>query len=526
YRDTASAAQAVARIMAQPVTHAALEFMDALALKLARDHAPDADVPQAGALFRDPSGHVEALGWRLPQGWVAASELPPELAAGAQPRRLALDWDALAALLRDPRRVTDRLALQGLLPVSPGAMRRVLAGGEEQILWSPAAFAAAPHASYEASREAVASAVDASVAAELSGDRPVLIEISGGVDSAIVATTAARFGARDRGRFINFHTADRMGDERAFARAVAARAGVALIEIGKPELTLDAAALAAMPIGVRPSVNSLDHHYDAAVAEQAEAAGADRILTGQGGDIVFVQSPTPNIAHELWGRHVRRPRADPLWRQLEAAARWNRRSVWSLLGEAVRLRAAADALEKRSGRDLPPAKLGQMSLLARRAVFHGASLRGRQARLVHPLLHQPLLEAVLAAPVIDLARGGLGRSLAKDAFVGRLPDVVLQRRSKGDLTAYYGRMALRSLSVLREYLLEGRLAQEGLIDPAGVSAALDADRLIHEGDYPRLFRIVALEAFVRYWEGRLATRPSPTSEDSDSRSASQGSTAS
>jgi D-lactate dehydrogenase len=51
YHDTASAAQAVARIMAQPVTPAALEFMDALALKLARDHVPDADVPEAGALL-------------------------------------------------------------------------------------------------------------------------------------------------------------------------------------------------------------------------------------------------------------------------------------------------------------------------------------------------------------------------------------------------------------------------------------------------------------------------------------------
>ena len=51
YRDAASAVQAVARIMAQPSTPCALEFMDALALKLAREHQPEANVPEAEALL-------------------------------------------------------------------------------------------------------------------------------------------------------------------------------------------------------------------------------------------------------------------------------------------------------------------------------------------------------------------------------------------------------------------------------------------------------------------------------------------
>ena len=51
YRDAGSAARAVARIMAQPATPCALEFMDALALKLAREHSPEAGVPSAEALL-------------------------------------------------------------------------------------------------------------------------------------------------------------------------------------------------------------------------------------------------------------------------------------------------------------------------------------------------------------------------------------------------------------------------------------------------------------------------------------------
>ena len=50
YADVASAAAAVARLMAQPVVPCALEFMDDEALRLARNHAGDA-IPHAGALL-------------------------------------------------------------------------------------------------------------------------------------------------------------------------------------------------------------------------------------------------------------------------------------------------------------------------------------------------------------------------------------------------------------------------------------------------------------------------------------------
>ncbi|MBT2115664.1 FAD-binding protein [Dyella sp. LX-66] len=50
YRDVGAAAHAVARIMAQPVTPCALEFIDDVALKLARDHGGDS-VPVAGAML-------------------------------------------------------------------------------------------------------------------------------------------------------------------------------------------------------------------------------------------------------------------------------------------------------------------------------------------------------------------------------------------------------------------------------------------------------------------------------------------
>jgi D-lactate dehydrogenase (quinone) len=61
YRDVSSAAHAVARIMAQPVTPCALEFIDDVALQLARDHGGDS-VPRAGAMLMiEVDGEAETL---------------------------------------------------------------------------------------------------------------------------------------------------------------------------------------------------------------------------------------------------------------------------------------------------------------------------------------------------------------------------------------------------------------------------------------------------------------------------------
>lgn len=61
YVDMAAAAAAVARIMAQPVTPCALEYMDDEALRLARNHAGES-IPVAGAmLIIEVDGETEAL---------------------------------------------------------------------------------------------------------------------------------------------------------------------------------------------------------------------------------------------------------------------------------------------------------------------------------------------------------------------------------------------------------------------------------------------------------------------------------
>jgi asparagine synthase (glutamine-hydrolysing) len=474
------------------------------------------------AALRDPSGAVEALRWRIDGVTLVASDLPPTDLLGPLAWRSEIYWPVVAGFLSSPSGgAASELGLSGVEATLPGALLGSRTGppGGVQI-WSPAGCARTG-----ASDPAVlVEAVDGAARAFAAGDQGVIAEISGGLDSAIVASALRRGPAQAVTAWVNFYARDPEADERVFARAVAERLGVGLTEVLKPDQTLTCEALNGLPTGLRPSVNGLDRQYDADLARLAREHGAGRVLTGQGGDAVFFQRVTALAAVDLCGRGL----GAAGWAEvLTAMARGARRSVWSVGREALwgrlaggRVKPAVAAfvsddarrLARRcrghpwlaGGQAVAPAKAQQIEALIYASGAYGASDRGRQVDLVHPLLSQPVIEACLAIPVADLTRGGRGRALARSAFAARLPAAVTERRSKGDVTAYYGRMLARSLPALRPFLLEGRAAAAGLLDRGVLEAMLTPEHLIWRGDYGALLQLVAAERWLRHWQARLA----------------------
>jgi D-lactate dehydrogenase len=110
YRDVSSAAQAVARLMAQPVTPSMLEFMDGDALRLARD-VGGADLPhQAGALLMiEADGDIDTL----PQAIAALKR------AAAGEGLLALD-DAADEAAREKLWAARKALSPALRTLAPG----------------------------------------------------------------------------------------------------------------------------------------------------------------------------------------------------------------------------------------------------------------------------------------------------------------------------------------------------------------------------------------------------------------------
>ena len=112
------------------------------------------------------------------------------------------------------------------------------------------------------------------------------------------------------------------------------------------------------------------------------------------------------------------------------------------------------------------------------------------------------MEWSLRTPVHLLAPDGRERGLARDAFADRLPDSVLARKGKGDYAAYFNQQAVQNLPFLRTYLLDGRLAAQGVIDRVVMEARLDEDALRWHGGAPEILAVVSVEAWVRRWERR------------------------
>lgn len=458
-------------------------------------------------VFRDPSGAREALTWGSKGLHVVASHLEAGLLAATRPNA-GIDWAQVALYASDPLALGARCGLRAVKSVDAGCLTSL--GGDGRLItraiWRPCDWIKPSELTPAQAETAIRDAVDLSVAASLR--TPALIEVSGGLDSSIVAYAASARSAAKAQFWINFFGSTPEADERAYAQEIERWIGAEIRYHPKTEFLFNPETLVAAMTGPRPSLNALDSQYDSDMAEQAATLGAEVVMTGQGGDGLFFQSRTTDIAVDVLMTPSLRRQAPELMMRM---SHWTQRSIWSIWGAAVFgwLRPEPPAARRRRKRwshpwlDLPartpPAKRLQVENLLAAQVFYGACRRGEAADLVHPLLSQPLVELCLSLPTAVLTQARRDRALARAAFAGRLPESVLARRSKGDLTAYYGRAIAASLPALRAFLLEGALAREGLFDRGRMASRLTYDDLVWRGDYAGLLQLVATEAWVRRW---------------------------
>lgn len=468
------------------------------------------------ALFRDPSGALDCVFWRAGAVAFAASSTPRWMVRALR-LNWSVDWERMADILADPVLLTGDPPLKGVEGLAPGEVRDLEGAGPGLQVWTPAQSARAIRRDPARAGAALRTALDQSVRGLAAGASGLLVEVSGGLDSAIVAASLSAGGPPAPVLWWNCWGPYREADERRYAQAVAERLGVSLRTLERPEPCGEGELGLDHPPALRPSSNRLDAFYDAAQAQACEAEGLNAVLTGKGGDVALFQTPTTAILADLIAARGPLAFAHPAALVL---ARRLRRSVWAVACRAARVsrrplqqRASSLASAEVRARRPPPhpwlADVGglplgkriQISGFAHNLILHGLARRTEAAELLHPFLSQPVMEACLAAPTYVLTMGGQDRLLARRAFADRLPDPIRQRRSKGELGAYYARCLGAALDPLRTHLLEGRLAGAGLLDLPRLEAALELESLIVNGGSPDLFLLTTLESWARGWTG-------------------------
>jgi asparagine synthase (glutamine-hydrolysing) len=486
----------------------------------------------AAEALRDPSGAVACYHAAIDDLHVVAAS--PALLVELGLVAVEIDWTVVrqALVYRDLR--PARTALCGIDEIPPGVAARVLPPGlTTEYVWSPWPFTEKERevADMAAAVSAVRAAASGSISAWGSRFRQPLVEISGGLDSAIVAAGLSSAEREIKG--VTFRALAGDTDETPYARAIAERLTIELVAVNPETEAVDLRRSASGDLA-RPNARSFAQALDWPERRVAESIGADAYFSGGGGDNVFsyLNSLGPvidRLRRQGLGRGVLETMMDMAalggtnpWAVAVRTARriLRRRAPDDWPANAQFLAAGTiDSLAVPAGHPwLPvpagmlPGKRAQVMSLIR--VQNHLDGHGRQAHapIIFPLLSQPLMETCLAIPSWLWCAGGRNRAVARAAFSDVLPASAIARQSKGAFDSLCVQVMAAHRNVLREMLLNGALAHQGLVDRPAIARALDAS--VPDGAAVlRLLILGDVEAWVSGWlqrrDRQRMTLPAP-----------------
>lgn len=486
--------------------------------------APDGQVRY---VLRDPTGGLQCYLTGAAGVDVMLSDMEDCVRLKLKP--FAVDWDHVAAYFLQDRLVTRTTGFKEVTQLYAGECAAieddaVASRMTRSFYWDPAdVYEANLIEDPDVARAALRGVIRHCVDAWASSYGSIVHELSGGLDSSIVAACLAEASARPDVLCFHYFTEISEGDERPYARAAAHSAGFELIESEARvsertlESLLDRSRLATPAmLGFIPAPELLKQRL-------ASERHAGAIFSGQGGDHLFQQEGTELIAAEYAHRHGVRPR---LLRVVKDTGRLTAKSIWSVWGAVARYGLFGRTVDPYAFHFKPPSILSEeaRASLSPQAYTHpwvrnanglpSSKIRQvfnvidcqpfyrmpcRNAELVHPLISQPVIERCLQIPTYVLAHRGRSRGLVREAFEGDVPAKIIHRRSKGGTTSYFSRILVENAVFLRERLLDGALVNEGILDRRELEKLLSERNLIRGEELSSIMTGVRAEAWLSNW---------------------------
>lgn len=463
-------------------------------------------------IMRDPSGGV-ACAYCASKNFVT-SDLSIATRLGLYKRQV--DWDFIAHFLAYSYVKTERTGLAGIRELLPGSSL-CLQGGKAVVgqAWSPWAFVAPPHrlARVEDAAVQLRTAVEETVKAWVAVDKAALIELSGGLDSSIVATSLRETVARIY--CLTVVPALPGADERLYAEAVTRSLNV--------DLHVEALDVASArfddpvpPWDIVPGGGPLQNAVDRIMTSMAAREDLHCFYSGGGGDTVFGYlggaAPAADAFRErglIAALRVIRDLSELHRCTFWLAAKLTLRQLTASRGQPPC--ANGELLIRSNVPDLPdrhpwweappealPGDWARVEGLAATQLFRDTLSRGVLHWFRLPLLSQPVMETCLSIPSWMWVTGGSNRAVARLAFSDTLPAPVLHRKSKGNFSQYNGAVYRRNKEAMRRFLLEGRLQGHGLLDPDALSAYFDRPLSPRDRSFMRIFDLCRTENWVRH----------------------------
>jgi asparagine synthase (glutamine-hydrolysing) len=202
---------------------------------------------------RDPLEMAPCYYFHVDGLWLIVSDIAAPRRFGLLPGRL--DWSAVGELLFRPDLRTERTCFLGICEM-PGGCRLKITGKNTAVerLWRPSRFVAAAEGfDSRAILDRLRRTAQNCIHAWASCYDRMLVQISGGLDSSILAATLARRG--EALTAVTLATSQPEGDERAYSRRVAEHLAIPLLELAYDPSRVDVRA-AGSPHLPRPTARS------------------------------------------------------------------------------------------------------------------------------------------------------------------------------------------------------------------------------------------------------------------------------
>lgn len=465
-------------------------------------------------LLRDPSGGVACF-YSLDggKGFVTSHT---HLAETLGIYQRSVDWNYVAHCLRHPSLKSRHTGLAGLQELHPGFSLSVR-GPDLKIreCWSPWSFVEANrrYGSFHDAAAGVRSAVTRSVKAWAEADRSVLLELSGGLDSSIVA--ASLKGVDSRVSCCTVTTPVRGTGEQRYASQMADYLGG---ELKVLHLAFDAARFDfAPPVdAVVPGTGPLQYAVNSAMEATALSVGATSFFSGAGGDTVFSYLGNAAPAADAFleggtalGLKAVRDLSDlhhcTLWKAARLTFRKLVRKA-KVPTEADQSFLKADSnpgyAETHPWFTSPPGTFPgdqeRIVDLAGTQMFRSDAPRATSHWLRMPLLSQPVVEECLRAPTWMAIHGGRNRAVARAAFSDPLPHEIVHRGSKSSFVNFLGAYFQRNRRQVREFLLTGNLHARGYLDADSISRFVQSTSPLRDHSFVRLLELCMIENWIRH----------------------------
>ncbi len=461
---------------------------------------------------RDPSGGVPCIYFLQNGAGFITSNISIVASTNLYEKRI--DWDYITSNLTYPHQKTTRTGLVDINELLPGCTLKLTSvGPTTEQDWSPWSFVVSErrHTDPREATADVRATVASAVRAWAKVDRSVLVEVSGGLDSSIVAACLRNTQARVA--CCTLVTPLPGADERQYARLIATGLGV---ELQTRLLDFEDMRLSFIPpwSTVSPRIGSLQYAIDRVMSAAGGCRHVASVFTGAGGDTVFCYLTNAAPAADAFRerglsaglsaiRDLSTLHQCTLW---TAASLTLKKLLHAPKGARSPHRAFVDpsivagAPESHPWFDAPedalPGDLERVFGLVDTQLYRDSAPCGAGRWLRMPLLAQPVVEACLRTPSWMWISGGQNRAIARTAFADLLPPDILYRRSKGNFLAYLGGFYRRNRGRIRDFLLSGQLHERHLLNAPALGHFLD------RGDLPtrdRLFLEVLDLCMIENW---------------------------